>query len=88
MVVAAAHGLIEDLDAEVAVAVVLEDDKVPGPNGVQAGEATPAVMEEHLPFAVEHHLRGPHASRAAGHRQEDMVVLLPIDDRGEPLGQA
>jgi hypothetical protein len=44
-------------------------------------------MEEHLPVAVEHHLRGPQAGRATGHTQEDMVGLLPIDDRGEPLGR-
>jgi hypothetical protein len=46
-------------------------------------------MEEHLPFTVEHHLRGPYAGRAAGHTHEDMVGLMPIDDLVEqPLGQA
>lgn len=45
-------------------------------------------MEEHLPFAVEHDLRGPQTGRAARQTQEDMVGLLPIDNRGEPLGQA
>jgi hypothetical protein len=27
----------------------------------------PAVVEEHLPFTVQHHLRRPQASRTAGH---------------------
>jgi hypothetical protein len=67
------------------VVVILEDDEVPNIDGVRAGEAPPAVMEEHLPLAVEHQLRGPQADRAAGHAQEDIVGLLPIDDRGEPL---
>jgi hypothetical protein len=42
---------------------------------------------EHLPFAVEHHLRPPQAGRANGHALEDMVWLLPFDDRGGPLGR-
>jgi hypothetical protein len=46
------------------------------------------VMEEHLPLVVKHHLRGPQAGRATIHAQEDMVGLFPIEDRGEPLGQA
>jgi hypothetical protein len=32
---------------------------VPGLNVVRAGEAPPAVMEEHLPYAVEYHFRRP-----------------------------
>jgi hypothetical protein len=40
---------------------------VPDVHGVRAGEAPPSVMEEHLPVAVEHHLRGSQAGRAAGH---------------------
>jgi hypothetical protein len=47
----------------------------------------PAVMEEHLPFALEYHLRGPQAGPAPRHTYEDMVGLLPINDRGKPLGQ-
>lgn len=86
--VVAAHGLVEYLDAEVAMAVVHEDDEVPGVDGVRVDEAPPAVMEEHLPLTVEHHLHGPQASHGTGHTQEDMVGLLPVDNRGEPLGQA
>jgi hypothetical protein len=59
---------------------------VPDVYGVRAGEAPPVVIEEHLPLAVEHHLRRTQACRAAGNAQEDMVGLLPVDDRGEPLG--
>jgi hypothetical protein len=43
------------------VAIVLEDDKVLILNVVRAGEAPPAVMEEHLPFAFEIHLCWPQA---------------------------
>jgi hypothetical protein len=53
VVVAAAHGPVEDLDVEVTMAIVLEDDKVPGLNIVRAGEAPPTVMEEHLSYTVE-----------------------------------
>jgi hypothetical protein len=35
-------------------------------------------VEEHLPFDVEHDLRGPQAGHAAEHTQEDIVGLLPI----------
>jgi hypothetical protein len=42
---------------------------VPDIDGMRAGEAPPAVMEEHLPLAVEHHLRGPQAGRAADTRR-------------------
>jgi hypothetical protein len=93
--VAAAHGLIKDLDAEVAVAVVLKDDEVPDVNGMRVGGAPTTIMEEYLPLAVEHHLRGPQAGRAARQAHEDMVGLLddmvgllPVDNRGEPLGHA
>jgi hypothetical protein len=43
-------------------------------------------VEEHPPFTVEHHLHEPHVGRAARHT-EDMMGLLLIDDRGEPLGR-
>jgi hypothetical protein len=38
VVLAATNGLVEDFDAEVAVTVILEDDGVPGVDGVRAGE--------------------------------------------------
>jgi hypothetical protein len=82
---AAAHGPVEVLDAEVVMAVVLEDEKVPGLNVVRAGEAPLTVMEEHMPFAVEYQLCRPQAGRATGHAQEDMVGLLPFDNRCESL---
>jgi hypothetical protein len=41
-----------------------------------------------LPLAVECHLRGPQARPVDRHAHEDMVGLLPVDDRDEPLVQA
>jgi hypothetical protein len=79
VVLVAAYSLVEDLDGEDVVAVLLEEDKVPNFNGARVGEAPPPVVEEHLPFAIGHPLRGPHVGRAVGHTQEDMVGLLPID---------
>jgi len=58
VVVAAAHGLVEDLDKEHVTAVELDDEKVPNFNGVRVGELPPAIVEVHLAEAVEHQLHG------------------------------
>jgi hypothetical protein len=86
VLVAAAHGLVEELDGEHAVAIVL--DEVPDIYGMHAGERPLAVVKVHLTLAVEQHVHEPHAGHTTGHTHNDVMGLLPIDDRCELLGKA
>jgi hypothetical protein len=70
------------------MAIVLEAYEVIDLHGVCAGEPPPAVVEVHLPYMAEQHLHGPQPSHAGGHPQDNLLGLLPIDDRRELLGEA
>jgi hypothetical protein len=83
VVVATAHGLVEDLDGEHAMTIVLEADEVIDLHGVCAGEPPPALVEVHLPYMAEQHLHGPQPSHAGGHPQDNLLGLLPIDNGGD-----
>jgi hypothetical protein len=52
-VVATTHGFIEDDDGERVVAVVVEDEEVPGFDLVHAAEPLPTACEVHHARAVE-----------------------------------
>jgi hypothetical protein len=80
MVVAVAHGLVEDLIMSMSWPSYLEMTKCPTLMACAWAKRLQAVVEEYLPFVVEHHLQGPHAGRIGEHTQYDVMGLLPVDD--------